>query len=223
MKLLLILLTLLLGGCSTTQNLAPVDQVTAEIAVKTVLHLSAENIGAEAFSNLSIAELLDETSAHLPEYVEIPLFQSRLARWQRSVVSAYWQMAVVLTAHLDSILETLDLSEAQTIVSSKDRLATTLLGEQHFTTMLALIADSLADELIHSRQEWALITARYEIVRSSEALKNGQTLPMVTTDLTDHLTLRFVECYLAALANEEQLLRTTAVRKGSGSILEVFQ
>lgn len=223
MRLLLLLLTLLLGGCSTTQTLAPLDQETAEAAVIAVLRLGAENIDAEAFSSLPIEALLDESSAHLPDQTQIPLFSSRLERWHSSVLLAYWQAAGVLTAELDGLLATLDLSDAPAIVSSSDLLATGVLASQHFDTMRSIIAEPLREALTQSTLEWQLLSARYEIVRASEKRALGRILPPVSADLTEHLINTFIEHYLGSLAIEEQLLRTTAVQKGSGSILEVFQ
>ncbi len=223
MKLLLLLLALALSSCSSLQSPASIDQETAQEALVEVLRLASAGLDADDFASLELIDLLDQESAHLIELREIPLFERRLQAWGDEVIAAFWHSASRFPPHLEPLFKNLAFPDAKAMVSDNTKVATLYFSDQYHNQIVAIAQMLLGEDLVEASAQWDRIVGRYRIIRNSRLLLEEQDLGAITENLFDHLVDLFVHQYLTALAEEELLLRTTPVIKGSGSFLEVFQ
>ncbi len=223
MRILLLLLALLLGSCSTTQAPAPITEEEAHHALVEVLRLAASGMDSAALTSLPLSSLLTEEQLHLLELDDIPLLPQRLEAWRGEVLEAYRSTARALADELDGLFASLTIEDARQVVQSKSLSATSILKAQMAEEIRANAGALLRPALEASRGMWRTISERHAIWRRSRMLLKQEVPPPLADDPFEQLLTIFIDGFLAALEREEMLLRTTPVVKGSGSILEVFQ
>ena len=223
MRVLLLVLALLLGSCTTTHTPITITEEEAHEALLEVLHLASQGMDTTALTSLPLSVLLGEERAHLADRTDVPLMEQRLATWQAEVSGAYRFAARALAGEFAPLLEHLTIPNAQQVVQNNKISATSIFKAQASAELASKAEALLRPALDESQAVWRTLSGRYEIWRRSRILLAGAALPPLPDDLFDHLLALFIDGFLASLEKEEMLLRTTPVVKGSGSILEVFQ
>lgn len=218
----LLILLLLISGCSTLpkhkeQNLEEISTALREVVVT-----ASERIEAGLHAQTSLITLVPPSSSPLLDQAQIPRLDEHLQLWSKQVLAAFRQATIAMPALLKPYIEAMEfdnpiatrkLSES----SASEALETQFRSEIEHDTRLML-----GSYLSESKGTWELLTDRYAIWSRAKTLLGEQALPALGGDPDDYLVGLFLSTYRDQLAKEETYLRTTPVFQGTGSFYELL-
>ncbi|MGE4455005.1 MAG: hypothetical protein AB7D92_10775 [Sphaerochaeta sp.] len=220
---LVMIIVVLLMGCTTTNREEGVSALEAENALREVIVLASQAIDANLFNTVEVEVLLPEEAKHFSTLQEIPLFLDHLESWQEEVLQALRVVLVQTPALLETYMHQVAWEHPQAALIQGDQSASRELRKQQGEAIKEEITVRLQDALKPSNEIWDLLLERYGIWQKGTLLWGERELEEVNTTPLEHLSTLFLETYYEELANQEERLRTTPVPKGSGSLLELFQ
>ncbi len=218
----LLLLILLLVGCSSTKQRQEVDATAVEQALISVVKLASQSVDANLFSSMG-QRILPAEAIVLSQRSEIPLFLERLDLYKAEVLQAYRQTILEAPTLVAESLARVVWIESPKILQAGNQSATEELLKQQGPALRESLEAVLRRELASSRQNWDMLLDRYSIWQRGTEAWTLEALTGVTVDPLEHQIEFFLSVYLRQLAFQEQQLRTTPVIRGSGSFLEIFQ
>jgi len=218
----LLIVLILLSGCSTLPKQKEEGLFEIRTALREVVQTASERIEANMHSKMSVITLIQPSSSSLLDQNQIPRLEEHLELWSKQVLTAFRVATIAMPGLLSTYIEKLEIEDPRAVMQESDSSATALLLAAYQKDIEREVRLLLEEDLLASKETWEMLTDRYAIWSRSKALLGEENLPMLGGDPTDHLFQIFLTAYLEQLANEELYLRTTPVFQGTGSFYEIL-
>jgi hypothetical protein len=223
MKLLVLLFTLLLASCTTASTPSGPTKMEALLGLEEVVRLASEGVSPTLYNETNLEDLLISSDYHLLTEHTVPGINNSLALWREEVISAFNAATSMIGPLAGQAIATTQWEDPIALVSDPTSQATMVAALQNRDELTEAATHILKERLAPSHQQWQVVRSRWSIWREAMRLFGEEELSDITVDPIEHLIPYWISTTIAAIVNEEHLLRTTQRVKGSGSPLEVFQ
>ena len=218
----LLIVLIILSGCSTLPNQKGESQDEIRTALREVVQTASERIEANMHSQMTLITLIPPSSSSLLDQKQIPRLAEHLELWSKQVITAFRGATIAMPALLKPYIEKLEIEDPLAVMQESDSSATPLLLASYQEDIEFEVRILLETYLMPSNETWEMLTDRYAIWSRAKELLGEESLPMLGNDATEHLIRTFLSTYLGQLTNEELYLRTTPVFQGTGSFYEIL-
>ncbi|HKL59522.1 MAG TPA: hypothetical protein VJ863_06475 [Sphaerochaeta sp.] len=218
----LLIVLILLSGCSTLPKQKEESLSEIRTALREVVQTASERIEATMHSQMTLGTLIPPSSSSLLDQKQIPRLEEHLLLWSKQVITAFRGATIAMPGLLKPYIEKLTIEDPRSVMVQNDSSATALLLASYAEDIEEDVRSMLQGYLLDSGETWDMLADRYAIWSRSKVLLGEESLPALDSDPTDHLIQTFLSTYLDQLTNEELYLRTTPVFQGTGSFYEIL-